>query len=167
MTQCILPVGLNTTYELTAFGPGLKVTQNTWPTITLATKRLEDNASVFDQYQINYRNLFFHCSLHHIVVFKATPFLTETNKTGYCQYVTFVYEKDSTGIWRMFLLIAYCHSLILEGRESMASDCYSHDEKGLQPHLINLLWNRMSHWHFKLSSCFVHRIILSLNSLGF
>lgn len=41
----------------------------------------------------------------------------------------------------MFLLIAYCHSLRLEGRESMASDCYSHDERELS-HLINLLWRQ-------------------------
>jgi hypothetical protein len=98
-------------------------------------------------------------------VYKATFLPTWTSKIGYCQYVTFVYEEDSADIWRMLLLIAYCHRTRLEGSGSLASDCYSHDKKGLPSLLINLPWNRMSHWHFKLSRCFVHRIILSLNSL--
>lgn len=100
MTQRILPDGLNTTRELTAFVPGLKGTQNTWLTITLATKRVGDKASVFYQYQINYRKLtlLLHCLFHHIVVFKPAPLPTEMNKIGYCQYVIFVYEKDSAGI---------------------------------------------------------------------
>lgn len=98
-------------------------------------------------------------------MYKATFLPTWTSKIGYCQYVTFVYEKDSADIWRMLLVIAYCHSMRLEESISLASDCYSHGKKGLPSLLINLLWNRMSHWHFKLSCCFVHRIILSLNSL--
>lgn len=98
-------------------------------------------------------------------MYKATFLPTWAGKIGYCQCVTFVYEKDSADIWRMLLVIAYCHSMRLEGSVSLASDCYSHDKKGLPSLLINLLGNRMSHWHFKLSCCFVHRIILSLNSL--
>lgn len=148
--------------------PFLGVTQSPWLTSAPAIKRKEEDSSVFHRYQIICRTLplFLHCSCPHRVVFKATLLPTEINTIGYCRYVTFTYTKDSADIWRMFLLIAYCRSRRLEGRESLASDCYPHDKKGLQSHLINLLWSRMSHWHFKLSCFFVHRIILSLNSLS-
>lgn len=82
-------------------------------------QRVEENESVFYQYQINPSKptLFLHCSCHHTIVFKATLPPKEMNKIGYCQYVTFACERVLADIWRMSLLIAYCRSLTLEGRE--------------------------------------------------
>lgn len=137
-------------------------------TVTLATNSVGEDESVCYKYQINYRKmtLFLHCSFHHIIVFKATLLqqkqikLDTANMSPLCMKTTQL-NLEGRSHWLPIVVAE------IGGTESMASDCYSHDKKGLQSHLINLLWNRMSHWHFKLPCCFVHRIILSLNSLSF